>query len=128
MNIEMLEPVIWIGCWTVIGLALLSIYFLGSTPGKRLWAYWMPLATVLIYAPYESYFHIPEVSLSVPIRVDLLLIIPLFEVMFLIGLMSAFYAVRKYQRPIGKPIALLMGIMAVLWPIYVAVFLMSVGR
>ena len=41
------------------------------------WQLPLPILAGLIYVPYEAYFAQPEVSLTGPIRVDLLLIAPL---------------------------------------------------
>jgi hypothetical protein len=53
------------------------------------------------------------------IRMDLLMIAPLFEVMFLVAMISSIFAIRKYHHHAGIGFALAMGTMLILWPIYV---------
>ncbi|MBD3326420.1 hypothetical protein GF339_17680 [candidate division KSB3 bacterium] len=62
--------------------------------------------------------------MSVPIRVDLLALIPLFEVMFVAATTGWFLAARKYKRLVGFPMSLVMGIVTIAWPIYVAIYLL----
>ena len=127
MNPQILEKLAGVGFLVMMGMTVAFLVLVVARPGSRLWVLALPLAVAALYIPYEGYFAIPEVSLSVPIRVDLLALVPLFEVMFVLAARGWVTAARRYHRPIGFPMAVVMGMMAVAWPVYVAVYLVGIG-
>lgn len=106
------EQLIAVPAVLIIGLhsTFLFTYLLKKT--KISWHLPLPLLAGLIYVPYEAYFAQPEVSLSVPIRVDLLLIVPLTTVSLPLNAYCWFCKMRWHFAEIrngtrGKSVCLL---------------------
>ncbi len=95
------------------------------------WPYFLPLVALILYVPYEMYFNIEEVSLGVPIRVDLMLLLPGFGSAFPVSaLMWGLIARRRKKEggDIGVFVPVMTAVMLVCtvgWPVYVVMYLMG---
>lgn len=126
MNLKTMEIVLELGFFALLGLIIAFLVLFAIKPGSRQWVLFLPLLITALYVPYECYFAIPEVSMGIPIRFDLLVLIPLFECMFIAVTIGWVVSARKYQHRLGYPMAGTMGIFSLAWPIYVATYLMGI--
>ena len=93
-----LPALVIIGCHIVFLCAFLS-------KGSRLrWPLVLTPLGLLVYVPYEAYFHLPEVSLNVPIRVDMLLIVPIMMISLPVNAYGWLLLARKSLKELrSKP-------------------------
>ena len=131
MDLATLELLAGIDFWVI--MIILAAFFV-SIPICRaqwFWPHLLPLLAVVLYVPYEMYFAIEEVSLGVPIRIDLLLLLPAFGLALPISaLMWWLVALRQRKEKGSKGIlapsmALAMLGFTIAAPIYVKLHLIG---
>ena len=97
----------------------------------RSWSYFLPLIAGALYIPYEQYFHNPSISITVPIRVDLMLILPAFLIAFPTAtFMWGMIALRRKEEKssagiIAPFMATVMLACTIVWPVYIKYYLMG---
>jgi len=95
MNYEVMEKLIAIPMGLIIGLHSCFLYAYLVRRAELTWQRVLPFLALIIQIPYERYYLSPEVSINVPIRVDLLLIIPLTIVALTLSVRSIFTGSSK---------------------------------
>ena len=118
----MLEIIIGIIFYVLLALAVFFFYLCVKNPDIKYWALFIPAFIILLYIPYEAYFVIKEVSLSVPIRVDLLFIFPLFEAVFALAAFKWYMKTKKNYNFINLIMTVFMISCVVAWPTYFVVY------
>jgi hypothetical protein len=124
ISMATLETLMHIAFWAI--LILIAAFFISIPVNKtkHVSSLLLPAYALALYVPYELYFRIPEVSLGVPIRVDLLLLLPVFGLAFPTNALMWFMVCRR-RKTEGSAIGRLPPIMAavmtaatVCWPLY----------
>jgi|GEM_PF-5819955 len=118
MNMEMLEIVIGVAFYILLALVTFFLYLCIRNPEVKYWMLLLPFFVILLYVPYECYFAIKEVSLGIPIRIDLFFILPLFEIMFVLAAYKWFIRARKESNIFHILMTVLMISCTIVWPTY----------
>jgi len=103
----------------ILGLQILAII-----PLKKLnWKIFIPFISLFLYILYESYFMRPEVSITVPIRIDLFIIHPVIIASFTVNIIRSIIIIKKKEKiGIIALLALLAGF--IYWWYYILVVCM----
>lgn len=123
MKYEVMEKLIAIPMFLVIGIhiAFLVLRSLRRTTDRR-WHLFLPLTALLVYIPYEWWWCLPEVVINVPIRVDLLVLIPLQFVSFLLCARDWLQVAKQrgaLAKALAAPMVVGMWTCTLAWPIFV---------
>jgi hypothetical protein len=119
---QMLEIVVGVAFYVILALVTFFMYLCIRHPEVKYWMLLLPFFVILLYVPYECYFAIKEVSLGVPIRIDLFFILPLFEIMFVLAAYKWFLKAKKESNVFCNIMTALMIACVVAWPTYFFIY------